>query len=324
MINKIQSLSYFFNPSIDFKSSDINDLSRVSKFLEKNFADYEIIIALDIMNYETYDFLAKKINTYPNVRLLSLESGINENLIYKLIFKCSVGDYLIIHDPQMKYLDKIKDLVISLANNNKQICIGVGSNLENSFSYNLFRRFLTKMLKKLQYVLPSNSSQFRIFSRSLMNFFVLQHSSLNLNFLFLGNRKILMEEYKYELINPREYSRSFYNSLKKFIKILDSNQFFLINLIFTLGIFGGIFSLLLSSYTIASYIANDKIVEGWASLALIISFLFLTLFVILFLISNFLSRVFLSNQTSYDHLIVDEIKSNYYDDDSRLNIKHDD
>jgi hypothetical protein len=323
MINKIQSISYFFNPSIDFKSSDIDDLSRVSKFLEKNFTDYEIIIALDVANYKSYDFLVKKINTYPNIRLFSLESGINENLIYKLIFKCSVGDYLIIHDPQMKYLDKIKDLVIGLAKNNKQICIGVGTNLENSFVYNLFRGFLTNILKKLQYVLPSNSSQFRIFSRSLMNFFVLQNSSLSLNFLFLGNRRILMEVYKYELLNPRKYKRSFFKSINKFTKILDSNQSFLINLIFKLGIFGGASSLLLSSYTIASFIANDKIVEGWASLSLIISFLFLTLFVILFLISNFLSRLFLSNQSSYDHLIVDEVKSNFYDD-SRLNIKHDD
>ena len=323
MKNKIQSLSYFFNPSIDFKTSDIDDLSRVSKFLEKNFTDYEIIIALDVMNYESHDFLVEKINTYPNVRLLSLETGINENLIYKLIFKCSVGDYLIIHDPQMKYLDKIKDLVVSLANNNKQICIGVGTNLENSFAYNLLRRFLTSILKKLQYTLPNNSSQFRIFSRSLMNFFVLQNSSLSLNFLFLGNRKILMEEYEYELLNPKKYRRNFYNSLDKFIKILESNQFFFINLIFKLGIFGGAFSLLLSIYTIASFITNDKIVEGWASLSLIISFLFLTLFIILFLISNFLSRLFLSNQSSFDHLIVDEIKSNYYDD-SRLNIKHDD
>jgi len=323
MINKIQSISYFFNPSIDFKSSDIDDLSRVSKFLEKNFTDYEIIIALDVVNYKSYDFLVKKINTYPNIRLFSLESGINENLIYKLIFKCSVGDYLIIHDPQMKYLDKIKDLVIGLAKNNKQICIGVGTNLENSFVYNLFRGFLTNILKKLQYVLPSNSSQFRIFSRSLMNFLVLQNSSLSLNFLFLGNRRILMEVYKYELLNPRKYKRSFFKSINKFTKILDSNQSFLINLIFKLGIFGGASSLLLSSYTIASFIANDKIVEGWASLSLIISFLFLTLFVILFLISNFLSRLFLSNQSSYDHLIVDEVKSNFYDD-SRLNIKHDD
>ena len=323
MINKIQSISYFFNPSINFKPSDIDDLSRVSKFLEKNFSDYEIIIALDVVNYKSYDFLVKKINTYPNIRLFSLESGINENLIYKLIFKCSVGDYLIIHDPQMKYLDKIKDLVIGLAKNNKQICIGVGTNLENSFVYNLFRGFLTNILKKLQYVLPSNSSQFRIFSRSLMNFFVLQNSSLSLNFLFLGNRRILMEVYKYELLNPRKYKRSFFKSINKFTKILDSNQSFLINLIFKLGIFGGASSLLLSSYTIASFIANDKIVEGWASLSLIISFLFLTLFVILFLISNFLSRLFLSNQSSYDHLIVDEVKSNFYDD-SRLNIKHDD
>ena len=323
MINKIQSISYFFNPSIDFKSSDIDDLSRVSKFLEKNFTDYEIIIALDVVNYKSYDFLVKKINTYPNIRLFSLESGINENLIYKLIFKCSVGDYLIIHDPQMKYLDKIKDLVIGLAKNNKQICIGVGTNIEKTFVYDLFRGFLTNILKKLQYVLPSNSSQFRIFSRSLMNFLVLQNSSLSLNFLFLGNRRILMEVYKYELLNPRKYKRSFFKSINKFTKILDSNQSFLINLIFKLGIFGGASSLLLSSYTIASFIANDKIVEGWASLSLIISFLFLTLFVILFLISNFLSRLFLSNQSSYDHLIVDEVKSNFYDD-SRLNIKHDD
>ena len=321
MINKIQSLSYFFNPSMDFKPNDIQDLNRVSIFLEKNFTDYEIIIALDVMDYESHDFLVKKINTYPNVRLLSLETGINENLVYKLIFKCSVGDYLIIHDPQMKYLEKIKDLVISLANNNKQICIGVGANLENSFAYNLLRRFLTNTLKKLQYILPNNSSQFRIFSRSLMNFFVLQNASLSLN--FLGNRKILIEEYEYELLDPKKYRRNFYNSLNKFIKILDSNHFFLINLIFKLGIFGGAISLLLSSYTITSFITDDKIVEGWASLSLIISFLFLTLFIILFLISNFLSRLFLSNQSSFDHLIINEIKSNYYDD-SRLNIKHDD
>jgi len=321
MINKIQSLSYFFNPSMDFKPNDIQDLNRVSIFLEKNFTDYEIIIALDVMDYESHDFLVEKINTYPNVRLLSLETGINENLVYKLIFKCSVGDYLIIHDPQMKYLEKIKDLVISLANNNKQICIGVGANLENSFAYNLLRRFLTNTLKKLQYILPNNSSQFRIFSRSLMNFFVLQNASLSLN--FLGNRKILIEEYEYELLDPKKYRRNFYNSLNKFIKILDSNHFFLINLIFKLGIFGGAISLLLSSYTITSFITDDKIVEGWASLSLIISFLFLTLFIILFLISNFLSRLFLSNQSSFDHLIINEIKSNYYDD-SRLNIKHDD
>ena len=321
MINKIQSLSYFFNPSMDFKPNDIQDLNRVSIFLEKNFTDYEIIIALDVVDYESHDFLVEKINTYPNVRLLSLETGINENLVYKLIFKCSVGDYLIIHDPQMKYLEKIKDLVISLANNNKQICIGVGANLENSFAYNLLRRFLTNTLKKLQYILPNNSSQFRIFSRSLMNFFVLQNASLSLN--FLGNRKILIEEYEYELLDPKKYRRNFYSSLNKFIKILDSNHFFLINLIFKLGIFGGAISLLLSSYTITSFITDDKIVEGWASLSLIISFLFLTLFIILFLISNFLSRLFLSNQSSFDHLIINEIKSNYYDD-SRLNIKHDD
>ena len=55
MINKIQSISYFFNPSINFKPSDIDDLSRVSKFLEKNFSDYEIIIALDVVNYKVYD-----------------------------------------------------------------------------------------------------------------------------------------------------------------------------------------------------------------------------------------------------------------------------
>ena len=37
MKNEIQSLSYFFNPLMDFKPTDIEDLSRVSIFFRKKF-----------------------------------------------------------------------------------------------------------------------------------------------------------------------------------------------------------------------------------------------------------------------------------------------
>jgi polyisoprenyl-phosphate glycosyltransferase len=311
------SVSYFINPELNLDFVKSNQLKKASNYLKKNYLDYELFVVLDNSFHSKIIEIKNHINKYPNVRLLIIENGTNDQNLYQLLFKCSIGDFLIIHDSAIPNLKKINPLLIDMANNNIQLSIGIGECTKLSFFYSITRKLFKKFLNSLDYFLPENTTYFRVFSRSLMNF-LNENNPMQIKSLFFMDAvsKIF---FSYKVSDPYKYKRTFFSSLKKLSKLLSNNQFKLINLVFQLGVLGCISSIGFSIYTIISYFLKDNIIEGWSSLLLVISFLFMILFLMLYLLSNGLISASTNQHKGVDLFLIDEYRSNYYFD-SRINV----
>ena len=311
------SISYFINPELNLDFIKSNQLEKVSKFLKKNYLDYELFVVLDNSYHSKIKEIKKHIDSYSNVRLLIIENGVNDQNLYQLLFKCSIGDFLIIHDSAISSLQKINPLLTDMANKNTQLCIGIGECIKLSFFYSLTRKLFKRLLNSLDYYLPENTTYFRVFSRSLMNY-LNENNPVQFKALFYMDA-VSKNFFSYKVIDAYKYKRTFFSSLKKLSKLLSNNQYKLINLVFQLGVVGCLSTIGFSIYTIISYILKDNIIEGWSSLLLVISFLFMILFLMMYLLSNSLLSASNNQHKAFDYFLIDEYRSNYYFD-SRVNV----
>lgn len=311
------SVSYFVNPEFNLDFIESNQLKKISNYLKKNYLDYELFVILDNSYHSKIKEIKDHINNYPHVRLLIIENGVNDQNLYQLLFKCSIGDFLIIHDSAIPDLKNINPILMDMANNNTQLCIGVGESIKLSIFYSITRKLFKKLLNSLNYFLPENTTYFRVFSRSLMNY-LNESNPMQFKSLFFMDT-VSKKLFRYKVSDPYKHKRTFFSSLKKLLKLLSNNQYRLINLVFQLGVLGCFSAIAFSLYSIISYILKDNIIEGWSSLLLVISFLFMIIFLMLFLLSNSLLSASANQNKTCDHFLIDEYRSNYYFD-SRINV----
>ncbi|EOX4352862.1 glycosyl transferase family 2, partial [Vibrio cholerae] len=114
--------------------------------------------------------------------------------------------------------------------------------------------------------------------------------------------------------------KSVIKSIPDTLNIMVFNSIKPLRLMAVIGAFASLFSLIFATYSIIQKIFNDQLVDGWASIAVLISFQFMVLFIILSFLSEYIGRILDENNIGEQYAIVNELNSTVMVDENRINV----
>jgi len=265
---------------------------QLEKYLAANFSNYEILLLNNNTRINVPDILA----AIPCLRHLSVSANIRREEIYRLITDNCIGDYLVFFDPVVDPQETLAELV-RLAQNGAEIVIGA-ADYPQSILYRISRALGSQLLKSINYKIQPGTTDLICLTRNAINTlfrtgkgykqFLLDISGLGLNIAY----------YHYTLRQKSRYKKHFRDGLVKAFDILIFSSTKPLRWVSILGFLASGISCLFALYVfiIRSF---KSTVEGWTSTVLIISFLFMLLFIILAFLGEYLGRL-LEEQSGKD------------------------
>lgn len=300
-------------------------IGNISKVLTSLTENYEIIIVDNSSNDKTINILedlASGNDAVKNLQVFSLTNKVDKSIAIWAGVENSLGDYVITLDPEKddinfipKILEKtIPDTDISFINNNFDFKHNFFDN-----SLILLNKFFLKFIPKTK--INYKGSEFRMISRKVINF-IFNYPKPHIVFSNLASItgfKKLQIEYFYEFKLIKE-DKSILNINNSVIDIIKRNHF-PIRLASILMLLSSFLNFLYVFYIALIYIFKSNIEEGWTTLSLQLSGMFLLISFVLFIICEYLYN--LNNSTNDGPLfhIGQEFKSDQYKNFEKLNIE---
>jgi len=295
----------------------------LSDYLELNFTDHEIIIVN--RRTENIDNLQNILNEIKYLRYLKVSISPDkknyDEIQYLVGLENSVGDFVITLRPYIDPFDKIL-FFIKRCMEGYDIIVGKSTNVKNSLFYKLTKDILRNSINKITKInLNKNITWFRCFSRrSIIALF----NSTN-KFTRIDTRIPLLD-FKVDYFS---YSEIDYSVKTKKTFITEFNRGFDL-LVFSssrplrfanyIGLFGSIFAMLLALYSLLSKIFFQNTEPGWTSLFFMTSLFFSIIFVILFLLTEYLFKVLEDKGASSLYSVISEQYSSVIENNNRTNV----
>lgn len=265
--------------------------------LQKNTSNWnlELVLIDDGSRDESYAKIEELSQTYKYIKGIKLSRNFGHQIAVKTGLSHCTGDYIAIIDDDLQdppsllpgffdYLDKGYDVAYGVRKKRKE-------SLLKKLSYSSFYRLL-KSLSDTE--IPLDSGDFCVMKKHVVgNMLKLQEKNPFLRGIraWVGFKQIGVE---YER-NARIEGESGY-TLKKLLKIALDGIFSFssvpIRTITVLGLIGFIFAVVYSIIVIFGYFANGIAVQGFATLAIIISFFSSLILICLGIIGEYMVRIY--------------------------------
>ncbi len=302
----------------------IERIKSLNKELIKLHINYEILLVDNNSQDKTVDEVRSLQNIIPFIRVLILSKEYDTDIALTAGLDNCIGDYAILFN---MYTDPPHLLGVIIQNlfNNNDIVIGKADN--KLVQYSGISRIFLSFLEK------ASTHNFTYRTRNLIGL-----SRKAINSIIRTRRKSRSFSYINYLIGHRKYTFS-YTPLNKYLHKLKKENFF--NLFFNatdiiisnsykplriltfLGVFASImFLLYVVVITIIYFFVNRAIApQGWISIAFVMGTMFLILFSLLTLISEYVIRTLHEARNEPLYFIADEIdKSVILTEKDQLNI----
>ncbi len=263
-------------------------LHKLWHLLEYNFEQFEIIIVNDASTDKTVDIIQEyaKIEDTKKITLISLTSKHGLESAMQAGINFSIGDFVIeVDSPELHYDEKLLyklyekacegfDIVSLEPKTKKRITSSIFYGIFNYFS-NIKINFKTQIAHLLTRRAINSISKIKDKTR----YRKLLH-------IFSGYKKTRL---KIRINKKIKSSYTFSEKIKMSSDILFSftNLGMQINIYIALVFFGA--SVFFGGYTIHQYITHEKIIEGWTTIMLFLSFGFSGVFFILAIINKYFS-----------------------------------
>ncbi|HFG2044334.1 hypothetical protein FLM06_18705 [Vibrio cholerae] len=290
--------------------------------LMKNFYDYEIII-LDHNNSSASQYnqrWSSVLKVVEAVRIIQTASHLDRELAYTIGIENSIGDSVVLFNPLRDPVEIIVD-AININRSGADVVVGVSESVSATVTYKLIRPFINKLLFKIGYEIPRNATGYYVLSRNAANSITLSHGKRHKLFLRISKSALNFESIIYECTHSiRQEKKSVIKSIPDTLNIMVFNSIKPLRLMAVIGAFASLFSLIFATYSIIQKIFNDQLVDGWASIAVLISFQFMVLFIILSFLSEYIGRILDENNIGEQYAIVNELNSTVMVDENRINV----
>ncbi len=284
-------------------------VSETMDVLRRNFANHELVIVDDGSDDDTFRRLTQIVDAFESVRVIRLSRHFGEEVAISAGLDSVIGDFVVIMLPNTDPPALIPEFV-EKARAGAGVVFGVRRSRRGD---SIVVRMLARLWywyahRFLQLNLPANSTQFRALSRQAVNAVVRirdRHRHLRILSGDIGFEHAGIE---YDPIarDPSKPERSTIDRIAVSIDIIISHSSHPLRIVTALGIVGGVLNVLYAIYVVSIYLFKRNVAAGWTTLSLQNAGMFLLIFVILTVLSEYIGHILVETRDRPLYYVADE------------------
>jgi glycosyltransferase involved in cell wall biosynthesis len=297
-------------------------LRRMRKHLDQHFSDYEIVL----VDQGSEDGTAEKINALlreiPYVRYIKLSSLVHEDVALAAGMENAIGDFVVLFSPVEDPVDCVFELV-QRCRVGSDVVVGA-ANQPQTFCYRVIRPWIQFALRKIGYDIPRNATGLRCLSRRAVNAVTETGRFHHQFYVRIAKSGYPQSTYSYLLVADNgKKQRTLYQGIRQGIRLLIFNSTSPLRWMSGLGLMGSFLGFVFAAYSLLIRLFKDNVVEGWTTLVLFSSILFMLLFLILAFFGEYLGRLLDDRSEQRNYSVVYEKHSSVMVNENRCNVIND-
>ena len=302
------------------QAPDKERLKSIQEHLEKHFTDYEIVLVQNSLSGR-YNPSEDILNELPAIRYLQLSNAVHRDVALAAGVESAIGDYVVLlseHDPV-----EVIAGVVELCQGDKDVVVGVAEK-PTTLVYRLARPLVQKLLSQIGYDLPKDATTLRCLSRNAVN--AVLHTGRFYHQFFMRVQKTGFGNatYFYKLLPHKSppiktLAAGIHDTLHLFV----FNSTKPLRWMSLLGFGGSLIAFSFAAYSLLVNVFMNRVVEGWTTIVLFNSFLFMVMFIMLAFFGEYLGRLLYATSDQSDYALAFEKISTVMINSSRINVLHD-
>lgn len=284
----------------------------VMQVLRQHYTYYELVLINDGSEDDTSEKVVSLLKKYECIRLINLSRHFSTEIAISSGLDSVIGDFVVVMLPASDPPQLIPSL-IEQCKNGKDILIGVSKNrlgepLWVRIGANLFYWSCQHFLK---IPLTKNATQFRVFSRQVVNAITQvqdKYRYLHLLSFYIGYR---YQTFAYEPIRRYKIARtkSLIEYLNLALQIIVVNSVHPLRFASYLSILASVFNIVYIGYVVLVYLVKEKVAEGWVTLSIQNAIMFFFISIILAILCEYVGLIFAKSKGWAAYYIAEEKNS---------------
>lgn len=277
--------------------------------LRAHYSNYELVFVDDGSKDDTVAKVSALLSKHECMRLMRLSRTYGEEIAISAGLDSVIGDFVVIISPNSdpprlipEIVEKAEsgyDMVFGIANTPARL------NLLQRLGSAAFYGYCSKILK-LDF--PRGATQFRVLTRQAVNALTQirdRHRYLRYTSHYVG---FVIDSFNYDTLNRRNKLRKkgFLEAANLAINVIISSSKHPFRIVTWFGILAGALNMLYVGYIILIYVLKDDVAEGWTTLSLQQAVMFLFIFVILAIVSEYVGHILDETRNRPLYYILDE------------------
>jgi len=300
---------------------DYAKLKELAENLSETYADYEILIVNSgpfiAANKKFDNEISHLLSNVPAIRYIQMGNSSSLDQLFSIGLENAIGDFIILfninHDP----ISAIDELV-KLSKSGYDVVVGT-TKPSNTVAYSVISSLARRILHKIDYYLPKNSTTLRCLSRRAVNSVTSTGKFYHQLFMRIQKTGYPFTTYSYERTGEVK-NKDIFIGFNEFIKLLVFNSFRPLRCMSVLGFIGSVCSFAFAIYSLVSHMVRGHVVEGWTTTILFMSFLFMVQFIMLAFFGEYIARLLRERNNTADYAVVFEKNSSIMLDADRVNV----
>jgi glycosyltransferase involved in cell wall biosynthesis len=293
-------------------------LKSLHQHLDEHFTDYEILLVDQCSTDCTNKAIEKYLVRIPSIRYLELASHVDADVAIAAGMENAIGDFVVLISPIDDPVDCVVD-IIRLCQSGHDIVIGI-SNKPKSLTYSLIRPLTQWMLREIGYNIPRNATGLRCLSRRTINAVSQTGRFHHQLYVRIAKTGYPTTTYQYKSLNKTDERKTFYQGLRQGMHLLVFNSTKPLRWMSALGMLGSFLAFIFASYSLLIKLFKGNVIEGWTSMVLFTSVLFMLLFLILAFFGEYLGRLLDDRSEQSDYAVAFEKNSSVMINAQRSNV----
>jgi dolichol-phosphate mannosyltransferase len=269
-------------------------LIETSRLLASSFQYHELLLIDNSLEHRVGLRVQSWQQQLPNIRLLRLSRQYSHEVALAAALDNSIGDYVVVMDIGSDPPSMIPDLVGAAMSGYDVVIAERRVENEPFLTRWLSRAFCRLATTLLGYPLRSNATYFRAFSRRAVNSLIRIRSKNR--YLRCLNGMVGFSQVSLPHREPMTPSRRrgflrLLSSVRSAADMIISNSGAPLRVASLLGLMASCANVLYFAYILAVTIVKKKLAEGWLTMSIANTAMFLLLFIILSILSEYIARI---------------------------------
>jgi len=299
-------------------------LKEINNALKKLRINYEILVVDNNSQDNTIESIKELQKKVPFIRILILSKSYDEDIAATAGLDNCIGDYAVFFNI---YRDPVSILPSIAEKLYENVDIIVGKTDKPIVPYGIASKLFLWIIERLStHNFTYGSQHLLAVSRKAINSIIrTRRKSRNFSYInnLIGFKKYILSYFPLETYSDKQNSENFFKVFFNVADIIISNSYKPIRFLTFLGVFVSVLFLLYVIIISIIYFFFDRAIapQGWISLAFVMGAMFLLLFSILTLISEYIIRTLHEARNEPLYFIAEEIdKSIILSEEDKLNI----
>jgi polyisoprenyl-phosphate glycosyltransferase len=288
-------------------------LQEVSALLSAEFKDYEIVLVDYASTDGTLEVVERLQQQFKNIQLYCLARSIPHESAFVVGLEQAIGDVVITLDAAYDPVFPILDMV-QLSQASADVVYGLRSDRIQGRStiYNFLSKIFFRLYRQItRENLPIAASTLRLYTRRALNSFLDNSDRYSLFPVIAAFSGLRYKTFNYQRLNRTQQpiNQSYLQAVFRAFRLIFLSSHYPLRLLSFTALMGAFLNVLYSIYVLFVNLFKSNVAEGWTTLSLQNSVMFFILFMILAVLSEYVSRLVMSSQNRPFYLVMRESKS---------------